>query len=460
MVIKGKELRLRLLNDGYDSPYSTPNSRDDSLEWEILLDKKVGVDLEYTGYLWNIHGEEKNAESNRKQREKDDERDNGFYHEEENDPQYELILDRLKEHEMSYMLEYEENGSIVVIKYEGDSCSDRERDQEPKRKLRSAMKQKDGPSSQMPRVENRGMLNSQSTPNTEESKSLNCRQTRNKSNSGKEENAKLSTTKTVSCSTYPHSILALKGDSSLDKDCNLPRRMLRSATKQKNEHVNQMHVYSDDSQYTLSKEMKKLTRRSVRNKSKSEKGEGNTQEPHYHIFLRNFKGVNNHPTYTDGDCVVVYEMRNGESIREKEEHDDGSHSDVEIIDSTAFYKANMSNCSGSTMQSEFRHEVITALRKPFDEEECKKLWHDIELRKREERHLDLRGGRDMSYGKQKDGKSYLDYYPDLRRKLLKVQEDRPKCLNLLRGFFLWLKQPESFLPWLDNECLAIYPESD
>lgn len=73
------------------------------------------------------------------------------------------------------------------------------------------------------------------------------------------------------------------------------------------------------------------------------------------------------------------------------------------------HKGSMPDPGKSSSDSEFRHKVIIALRKPFDEVELKKLWNDINLRKPEERHLDLRNGRERSYGKQKDGKSYLDH---------------------------------------------------
>lgn len=465
MVLNGEYFRSQKSNDrdaAYKLLHSTAMSRDELREFIGLVEENDNMDIDYNSYLVNIYVEEKNTESKRKHREKDEER--SFSHEEENDREYELFLERLKKHENSFMLEYEENGVSVVIKYEGESSSDRECDLEPRRKLRSAMKQKDGPSDQMPRVENRGMLDSQSTPRTEIKKMLTWRQTRSKSKSEKEENAKLSTRKIVPHTTYPHSILALKGNSSSDKDCTLPKRMLKSATKPKTEHFNQMRdVCSDDSQSTSTEEMKKLTGKSLRYEFKREKEEDIMQlDPDYHAMLKNSKIINGHFVFTVGDHEVVYEERNGESILENKEHDKESYSDVEILDS-AFYdvgESNISNHMDSSRQSEFRHKVITALRKPFDEVEYEKLWQDIELRKRVERHLDLRGGRDISYGKQKNGKSYLDYYPDLKRELLLVHHDKPKRLNLLRGFFLWLKQPESFSPWLDDECLAIFQESD
>lgn len=62
-------------------------------------------------------------------------------------------------------------------------------------------------------------------------------------------------------------------------------------------------------------------------------------------------------------------------------------------------------------QCDFREEIIAVLRKPYNREERHKLWRDIKIRKRGERHLDLRNGRERSYSVPKDAKSYLDHYP-------------------------------------------------
>lgn len=432
-------------------------------EYRRLLDEDR-VDTDYRLYLLDCHVKQKNVESKRKQRGEDDEPDYNCYREGNCDPQYELFLGRLKEDGKSYILEsFEYKGKM--IKYEGVLSSDTESDKELRRKP-SAMKPRDGPSTQMPRVENRSSLDSQSTPSTD-IEGLIRRQTRNQSRIEKEKNAKLSTKNTVPHSTYPRSTRALKEHSSLDKDCNPePERMLRSGRKQKIEHFNEMcDVSEDDSQSTPTKEMEKPTRRSLKNKPKREKEDDIVQlDPDYYVFSQNLKVVNNrYYAYMDTTHRVVYELKGGESNQVKEEYNDGSYSDVEILDSTTFnkmHKGSMPDHGKSSSDSEFRHKVIIALRKPFDEVELKKLWNDINLRKPEERHLDLRNGRERSYGKQKDGKSYLDHCSDLKKMLLLVKDDnKPKFLNLLRGFFLWLKHPGAFSPWLDGECLSIYPES-
>lgn len=81
-----------------------------------------------------------------------------------------------------------------------------------------------------------------------------------------------------------------------------------------------------------------------------------------------------------------------------------------MLNKISVMQMNKSSMPSSSV-SEFRHKVITALRKPFDKDELEKLLNDIKLRKPKERHLDLRNGRERSYGNQINGKSYLDQHP-------------------------------------------------
>ncbi|KAL0365917.1 UNVERIFIED_CONTAM: hypothetical protein Sradi_3481800 [Sesamum radiatum] len=335
------------------------------------LEENDDFDEDYKNLLLQVLNKKERVNRQKKRSEKDDDLENNidYSSEGENDPHYELFLKSLKEDEKSYALEVKKSCLAVVIKYEGDTSSGEECDPEPRRKLRSAMKPKSGPSSQ-PRVQNRCKDDSPST--STKAKNLNRRKSKNKAESEKGENVKGSTDDIV-------------------------------------------------------------------------------PDPDYLIFHQTAKVVDDHYVCTYGGHTIVYEQTYGENNQEQEQHADESSSDVEILDS------NLTLCNPA-MASEFRHKVITVLRKPYDEEEHDKLWLEIELRKPEERHLDLRHGRERAYEKRKDGKSYLDHHPDLEMQLLQFQDDKPKCLNLLRGFFFWL-QDGSFQPWQDVECLAINPES-
>lgn len=75
---------------------------------------------------------------------------------------------------------------------------------------------------------------------------------------------------------------------------------------------------------------------------------------------------------------------------------------------TQMYKSSDTKCRDKT---EFRHKVVTDLKRPFDEEEYKTLWRQIKQKKTKERHLELRCGRERPFGTQEMGKSYLDHYP-------------------------------------------------
>ncbi|KAL1561202.1 hypothetical protein AAHA92_03938 [Salvia divinorum] len=219
--------------------------------------------------------------------------------------------------------------------------------------------------------------------------------------------------------------------------------------------------YDEENVVVMEPVSRTYSRNCKRNKFKSEYDEEKIQfDPEYHLWLQNLKPVEDHHIFTAGDIKVVYELKSGECDRMKEDEDDdyGESSDVEIIDIDTFHKMNN---RGTTGQSTFRDKVIAALRKPFDIGEYKKRWREIKFQSLKERHIDLRGGRERPIGTQVAGKCYLDYHPALNKKLsqAKAKSNRPKQLNLLRGFFLWLEQPEEFSPWLDKECLAVRPGS-
>ncbi|CAA0840804.1 Unknown protein [Striga hermonthica] len=170
------------------------------------------------------------------------------------------------------------------------------------------------------------------------------------------------------------------------------------------------------------------------------------KEPDYGAFMQACHLVDGHMVYDFRPHSVVYE--NVEDWADE----------VEILDSATFNEGN----SSVNNSSEFRRQLMDVLKKPYDEKEYEKLWFDVELSKPEERHRELRHGRERSSATDKSGKSYLDYHSGLRRQLSKFPDDKPKLLNLLRGFFFWLEkssQDNAFQPWNDAECLATRPDS-
>ncbi|CAI9755142.1 unnamed protein product [Fraxinus pennsylvanica] len=198
----------------------------------------------------------------------------------------------------------------------------------------------------------------------------------------------------------------------------------------------------------------KLYERVISNKRKREKydisvhddyGDIEENDAQYELFLCNleahetsyvFKGEKN------GSVFIKYETGDSDS--------DDSNSDD--IFPTQIVKVNPG------MQSRFRKKLMHVLRKPYDREEFDKLRQAIKVRKPVDCHLELRYGRERAYPKNEVGKSYLDRYPDLKEALLRCQSDKPRFLNLLRGFFFWLQhltREGAFQPWKDPQCLAM-----
>ncbi|KAK7282220.1 hypothetical protein RIF29_10840 [Crotalaria pallida] len=90
--------------------------------------------------------------------------------------------------------------------------------------------------------------------------------------------------------------------------------------------------------------------------------------------------------------------------------------------------------------TEFRKYLIEELKKPYCQEEYKRLFKEITKRKPTQGQKVLRG-RTKIYDKKHIAKSYLHHHVDLARKIDKVCHDHHKVLILLRGFFYWLKIP-------------------
>ncbi|GER40305.1 BAH domain [Striga asiatica] len=223
------------------------------------------------------------------------------------------------------------------------------------------------------------------------------------------------------------------------------KRKLRSAKKKNNQTPNKRgHDFpkSDSSEEVenSSQSQRQLRSERVENMKKLCKEENVDNE--YGAFLQAVDVVDG-MGYIFRPHSVVYE---------------DSDDEVEILDGATFNKGN----SSVNNSSEFRRQLMDILKKPYDEKEYEKLWFDVELSKPEERHRELRHGRERSSATDKSGKSYLDYHSGLRRQLSQFQDDKPKLLNLLRGFFFWLEkssQDNAFQPWNDAECLAISPDS-
>ncbi|KAK9945908.1 hypothetical protein M0R45_011398 [Rubus argutus] len=117
----------------------------------------------------------------------------------------------------------------------------------------------------------------------------------------------------------------------------------------------------------------------------------------------------------------------------------------------------------NSMESDtnFRKRLMKDLTRPYDSEEYIKLLEDWTRQRSAAGHAkNLRSGVIKTYALEGEyGKPYLEMYKDLAG-MIKAS-DRPVSLNLLRGFFYWLKnvaQEGSFEPWRDEECLNVVPQ--
>ncbi|XP_068669298.1 uncharacterized protein [Aristolochia californica] len=98
--------------------------------------------------------------------------------------------------------------------------------------------------------------------------------------------------------------------------------------------------------------------------------------------------------------------------------------------------------------SSFKENLMAYLSKPYNRKEHKELLREVSICKCVQQERRLRK-RSVAYSSEKQGKSYLDYFPDLAREL-KIA-DPCRALILLRGFFFWLQhltQDGAFKPWL------------
>ncbi|KAK7320961.1 hypothetical protein VNO77_30964 [Canavalia gladiata] len=111
----------------------------------------------------------------------------------------------------------------------------------------------------------------------------------------------------------------------------------------------------------------------------------------------------------------------------------------------------------SYAHSQFRRRLMQDLQRPYDQEECDRLLHEIHQKRQKERHVETRRGVVKSYHSKGVNKSYLELYPDLAKAVAEFKEPK-RVLFLLRGFVFWLQNMThegKFRPWIDNSCLEI-----
>ncbi|PPD89919.1 hypothetical protein GOBAR_DD13146 [Gossypium barbadense] len=81
----------------------------------------------------------------------------------------------------------------------------------------------------------------------------------------------------------------------------------------------------------------------------------------------------------------------------------------------------------SSSPSLFREQLMDLLKTPYNREEFQNLWRDVTQRKPVQGVKDLRHGRMKSYSTKTVGKSYLDWYKDLRTTVDEFRPDTREC---------------------------------
>ncbi|KAK8624123.1 hypothetical protein V6N13_065477 [Hibiscus sabdariffa] len=112
---------------------------------------------------------------------------------------------------------------------------------------------------------------------------------------------------------------------------------------------------------------------------------------------------------------------------------------------------------------QFREKLMDLLKIPYNEQELSSLWREVTKRKPVQGVKELRHGRMKSYSTKTEGKSYLDWYKELRMKVEEFRDDQRKLLYLLRGFFFWLKNTAhegAFQPWRDSLYLKGFDRAE
>ncbi|KAK2991606.1 hypothetical protein RJ640_014091 [Escallonia rubra] len=176
-----------------------------------------------------------------------------------------------------------------------------------------------------------------------------------------------------------------------------------------------------------------------------------TADSSYRWFLKNMQ--------KEGDHFVLVRSDGKRLVYEEDDRESSSDSEVLVMDNDPYcckgdntpfvhsrvFDTSMERvdqpCSGNPTRdehSQFRENLMGILQRPYNQEELEKLWQEVKERKPMEGRRNLRSAI-KSFPKDEYSKSYLDHYKDLKRKIDAVELDRPKKLNILRGFFFWLQ---------------------
>ncbi|KAL1208002.1 hypothetical protein V5N11_022046 [Cardamine amara subsp. amara] len=134
--------------------------------------------------------------------------------------------------------------------------------------------------------------------------------------------------------------------------------------------------------------------------------------------------------------------------------------DSPFVPSKCYRVTDLDDESSDQSNSWFRKEIMNVLKLPYNEEKLKELHKEASVHRQLTRDIELLDGRAFDFKKNETRPSFLDEYPDFKRKYIESlrEKNAQKALNLLRGFIFYLTnvvRDDAFKPWLDDECLKI-----
>ncbi|XP_030507117.2 uncharacterized protein LOC115722130 [Cannabis sativa] len=201
----------------------------------------------------------------------------------------------------------------------------------------------------------------------------------------------------------------------------------------------------EDYENTLPKKSDKVEEIELEDEyDQEDEGDGICED--YHAFLDCLEKEGEEIMFDDDDDDDVQILTMNENPR-----------DVIDIDNPTLAK----DGDRSQSQSRFRKELLEILRSPYDPQQHIELWAEVSHRKRKVKDIMLWGGTKSSNLEDSLGESLLDRYKDFAEQMELAKYDDLKTLNLLRGFFYWLKNLSHGVlpPWKDPSLLEVIPRN-
>lgn len=176
-------------------------------------------------------------------------------------------------------------------------------------------------------------------------------------------------------------------------------------------------------------------------------------EDSYRTFLRGLKLTGKSMIFEFDSTSIVYEHMDASAYSDALTAEEVNINNVthEDIDDITVHENGHDYCSVESEEcsevTDFKSKLMIIQSKPYNQKEFDYLYDKAAERKllKKQKHL-------RSYSKfyttDEIGRSYFDYYPDFAKKFRDA--DRDMKLNLLRGFFFWIKNlcnEGSFKPW-------------